>query len=104
MSVDALTEAISWSRISGATFLNSRLRAPWGLRLDPTPGAALHIVSRGRCFLALDGARPVALAEADVVLLPHGSGHRLVSAPDGSSSALTEMVPAACGRRLRPRG
>jgi AraC-like DNA-binding protein len=96
MSVDALAEAISWNRLSGASFLNSRLRAPWGLRIDAMPGGALHFVSRGSCFLALDGSRPVALAEGEVALLPRGTGHRITSAIGQRPTPVFDAVPDHC--------
>ena len=45
-----------------------------------------HVVTAGRCRLEVDGAAPCELRPGDLALVPHGEGHRLLSA---------EGVPAA---------
>ncbi|MEQ3552057.1 AraC family transcriptional regulator [Pseudonocardia nematodicida] len=92
--VDPLGEALHVLRMDGVFYCRSDLTAPWGMTLPPTPGCLwFHLVTSGECRLAIAGdearrsrADPAAqqdevLRPGDLVLVPHGAGHRLRSAP-----------------------
>lgn len=80
--VDPLGEALHSLRMSGAFYCRSELTAPWALALPPRQGClSFHVVASGRCWLEVEGAEPCALEPGDLVLVPHGEGHRLTSEP-----------------------
>jgi AraC-like DNA-binding protein len=91
--VDVLADVLSATRIGGTVFCRSELTSPWGLLFEPDSRVGLHIVARGACWLRLRGrAEPVQLGQGDVVLLPHGSGHSLTSAPEVRPRPLAEVM------------
>src|SRR5437763_5602219 len=81
--VDPLTEVLDVSRVRGAVLAHVCANDPWGIRLSSTPGAAFHAIAAGTCWLRLDGSAPLQLMPGDVVLLPTGTVHDMVSRPDG---------------------
>lgn len=80
--VDPLGEALHFLHMSGLYYTRSELTAPWGLALPALPDSLMfHVVTSGRCWLEVEGAEPRLLEPGHFSLVPHGAGHRLVSAP-----------------------
>jgi AraC-like DNA-binding protein len=91
--MDVLADVLSSTRIGGTVFCRSELPAPWGMLFEPAARAGLHIVARGSCWLRMKGrAEPLHLAQGDVVLLPHGAGHSLSSAPNVQALPFPKMM------------
>lgn len=81
-TADPLGEALHFLRMSGTFYCRSELTAPWGIDLPPMPDCLLfHVVTAGRCWLQLPGEPLRPLQPGDLVLVPHGRGHRLLSEP-----------------------
>ncbi|MEM9565596.1 MAG: AraC family transcriptional regulator [Actinomycetota bacterium] len=83
-----LGQALRKVRLTGVFYCPSTLTEPWGLSLPPMPDCVwFHIVTAGSCtFEASDGTRSM-LRAGDLVLVPHGAGHRawgLAEAPTPS--------------------
>lgn len=70
-------QALRQIRLSGVFYCPSTLSEPWGVSLPPIEGCVwFHIITAGRCtFEAADGTRTT-LRAGDLVLVPHGDGHR----------------------------
>jgi AraC-like DNA-binding protein len=83
--MDALADVIDVSRVRGALLAHVRAYGPWGIRLHATRGAAFHAVLAGACWLRVEDSAPRQLMPGDVVLLPTGIEHELVSELDGGS-------------------
>jgi AraC-like DNA-binding protein len=86
---DDLSEALSAIRVKSVVFCRSAFTAPWGFHVEDTPIAKFHLLLTGRALLTLDGdgmSHP--LAAGDLVVLPHGTGHRL---HDRSASCAPEL-------------
>lgn len=79
--MDALADVLNVGRISGSVLAHVHAHEPWGLDLVLANGAAFHAVTAGSVWLEVDGEPPRRLMPGDVVLLPTGLRHRLVSAP-----------------------
>lgn len=91
--VDPLGEALYVLRLSGSFYSRCEFTAPWGLALPAFEGYLMfHVVMSGRCWLEVDGAEPKLLQPGDLVLVPHGEGHRLASEP-GLPAAWLADVP-----------
>lgn len=84
-------DALHLIRASQAVFCESTFTEPWGVRIPALPHSlAFHLVCSGHAWID-DGhghCRP--LPEGALVLLPHGTGHALVSAPGVAAVALEE--------------
>ena len=90
--VDPLAEVLDVSRVRGAVLAHVCAGDPWGMRLSSAPGAAFHAITAGTCWLRLDGSTPLQLMPGDVVLLPTGSTHDMVSTADGRTRAFDRVT------------
>lgn len=85
---DPLGEALHFLRMTGAFYCRSELSEPWGLEMPAMEDCLwFHVVTNGRCRIAVDGATPRYLAPGEFALVPHGSGHTLSSDADAGDSA-----------------
>lgn len=99
-SVDPLGEALHFLRMSGAFYCRSEFTAPWGLALPAMPQCLmLHVVTAGDCWLEIDGRAPLRLHPFDLVLVPHGHGHVLASAPGTGAAGLFDLPRDYAGDR-----
>jgi AraC-like DNA-binding protein len=89
--VDPLGEALHYLRMSGMFYCRSELTAPWGLALPPMEGLSFHVLTSGPCWLHVDGMKPRPLQPGDLVLLPHGEGHRLSTERRGRTIPIDEL-------------
>src|SRR5499427_6903190 len=81
--VDPLGQALHFLRMSGTFYCRSEFKAPWGLAIPPMQDCLmLHVLTVGRCFIEVDGVSNKPIQPGDLVLVPHGEGHVLRSAPD----------------------
>jgi AraC-like DNA-binding protein len=80
---DVLTEVLRTVQLSSVLSARATLGAPWSLHFGPVDRrAGFHVVVGGTCAASLDdpAADTVQLGSGDVVVFPHGSGHRLSTA------------------------
>jgi AraC-like DNA-binding protein len=92
--MDALDHVLAVARVRGVLLTQLRAYAPWGLDLSPTTGAAFHAILTGTCWIRLEGARPRQLLQGDVVMLPGGARHALLSAPEAATRPFDRLVKA----------
>lgn len=98
--VDPLGEALHHLRMSGIFYSRSEFTAPWGLELPRMPHSLLfHVVTAGRCWLEIKGAERRLLQAGDFALVPHGEGHRLLSAPGVRPAKLFDLPREVLGER-----
>jgi AraC-like DNA-binding protein len=89
--IDPLGEALHFLRMSGIFYTRSEFTAPWGLALPALQDCLMfHVVTSGRCWLEVGGEQR-ALQPGDLVLVPHGTGHRLTSEPDAAAAGLFDL-------------
>jgi AraC-like DNA-binding protein len=99
-STDSLGEALHFLRMSGTFYCRSEFTAPWGLDLPAMPQCLMfHVLTVGECWLEAEGDEPRRLAPGDLVLVPHGEGHRLVSAPGEPAAGLFDLPRAYASDR-----
>ena len=103
-----LADALRLLRTSQAVFCECELAAPWGLELPALPDSLMfHVVCHGAASLVLPDGTCTPLAEGDLVLLPHGAGHVLASAPGTPAMPLQDAPRRSVGpqyERLRVGG
>ena len=83
--MDPLADVLDLARVHGALMASVRAADPWGLDIPAGPAASFHAVTSGTCWLRVPGRPPLQLVAGDVLLLPTGAAHELVSAPDGTT-------------------
>jgi len=90
--MDALSEMLSALRLDSGIFLEAEFTAPWCIDSAPgkedvrhiLPGAEhvtlYHLVTEGRCRVRIPGVTDtVELGTGDLIMFPHGDGHRMGS-------------------------
>jgi AraC-like DNA-binding protein len=99
-NADPLGEALHFLRMSGTLYCRSEFTAPWGLDLPPLPNSVMfHIVTRGACWIEIEGVPPSNLTVGAFALVPHGRGHRLVSEPGARAVGLFDVPTAHISER-----
>jgi AraC-like DNA-binding protein len=91
--VDVLSQVLADLRVESSIYCRIGVGAGCGVEYPQGPVAGFHVVTAGRCWLAIGGER-IALEAGDFVLLPRGEAHRVQAGP----SARVEPVAAVAGR------
>jgi AraC-like DNA-binding protein len=102
--MDALAAVLAVAGVRGTVAATLLAAEPWGLTLDAVPGAAFHAVTDGLAWLRVNGRPDVRLMPGDVVLLPTGTAHTLVSAPGADTVPFDHLAAEqalAAGDELR---
>lgn len=87
-AVDPLGDVLHTLRLAGTFYCHSELTEPWGMTVPAMPDHLwFHIVTAGHCVLDVAGTAERVVRPGEVVLVPHGRGHRVcshagVAAPD----------------------
>jgi AraC-like DNA-binding protein len=89
---DPLGEALHFLRMSGVFYCRSEFSAPWGLALPPFENCVMfHMITSGECWIEVEGVDARTLRPGELVLVPHGIGHRLSSAPGLAADKLFDL-------------
>jgi AraC-like DNA-binding protein len=89
---DPLGEALHFLRMNGAFYSHARLTAPWGMSLEPMPGYMwFHVPTAGELWVDASAIDPVRVRPGELVLVPHGEGHRLRSEPGAATPDVHEL-------------
>src|ERR1700755_2441675 len=89
--MDPLADVFDLSRVSGAVMAQLIAHEPWGVAVDPVPGAVFHAVVAGSCWLRMPRRPPRRLMPGDVVLLPTNTPHELASSVDWRTEPLAQF-------------
>src|SRR2546430_1028721 len=105
--MDVLTDVLQAVRLRSHVYGRFELTAPWGARFDEGRSPIFHIVSRGSCWLEVEGCddtsypgcgdAAIPLAGGDFVFLPQGHAHRLRDAPGTPTPPISELVTCTGG-------
>ena len=89
--MDALSEALTTVRMTGAIFFNAEFTSPWGFISPPaeeaipslSPGAEwlvlYHLVTEGKAVVQIEDEEELLLGPGDIVIVPHGHPHKASS-------------------------
>ncbi|HEX3455951.1 MAG TPA: AraC family transcriptional regulator [Gaiellaceae bacterium] len=90
--MDALADVLDLARVSGSVLAHVHAQGSWGLDLRPPGGAAFHAVTAGSIWLQVDGSDAMQLMPGDLVLLPAGMRHQLLSSPGAPTRVYDEQL------------
>ncbi|HYG92450.1 MAG TPA: cupin domain-containing protein [Nocardioides sp.] len=77
--------------MTGVFYSTSTLSEPWGVDLPPMPRMLIfHLLTEGTALLDVGGHEHW-MREGDLVLVPHGTGHRIMSGPDAPTPNLWDI-------------
>ncbi|MEV0618271.1 AraC family transcriptional regulator [Nonomuraea sp. NPDC050404] len=102
--MDVLAEVLRVSGARGALGVMLKAGGTWGVRLDSSLGAALHVVARGTMWLRFPGEKSIEVQAGDAVLVPPGTAHGMsggAAATLGSCDREAAARALADGRALR---
>ncbi|MGW8849121.1 cupin domain-containing protein [Streptomyces xiamenensis] len=80
--MDVLADALRVSGARGALGVVLKAGGTWGLWLDSSGGATLHIVSRGAMWLHVVGGKPLEVRAGEAVLLSPDTAHGIAGGRD----------------------
>lgn len=85
--LDLLSDILTRLSIKGTLYFRTSFTPSWGVEVPPYENVArFHFVHRGSCIVRVGGTEEeVALAQGDLIIIPHGESHSLyceTTAPD----------------------
>ena len=99
MTDDVLSDTLHDFGMSGVLYAASEMAAPWGIDIPPMPGTMIfHLLTRGSAVIEVAGER-VPLEPGSVMLVPHGTGHAILDAPDSPATPLFDLPREEVGER-----
>jgi AraC-like DNA-binding protein len=96
--MDVLTDVLQSLRLRSRVYGRAELTAPWGMRFDSPgdPHPILFVVSRGSCWLEVDGTPgQLPLSGGDFVLLPQGGPCSLRDQPETPAIPIQQILAQA---------
>ena len=93
--MDLLSVILRDVRLESVVLSFADFHAPWGFAKDPVGGAPFHIVTEGRAFLEIDRFDAVELIAGDLLIVPKGIAHALVSEPGGPRVPFYDLLRAS---------
>jgi AraC-like DNA-binding protein len=89
---DPLGEVLHMLHLTGTLYCRAEMTAPWGILMPRLIDSMMFvIVTSGHCWLELGDQPPALLAQGGMVLLPHGTPYRLLSAPGLEATPLFDI-------------
>lgn len=89
---DPLAEALQHLRMDGMFYCRSELTAPWGIELPPMPNCLwFHVVMDGTCTITTADGTARHVGPGDILVLPHGSGHRAADDPASATPLVFDL-------------
>lgn len=90
--MDVLSEILDGMRSDGIVTGRFTLSAPWGFVKDPVNGANFRIATDNPFWISVRDAPPVLIQPGDLILLPHGDEHKMMSSVDVRLDHFDRMV------------
>ncbi|MBX9797627.1 AraC family transcriptional regulator [Sphingomonas sp.] len=90
---DVLSNILDTVALKAASYFHTDFRPPFGVELPALPRTArFHLALQGSCWVQLGSGASARLSPGDLVLVPHGAAHRLLSA-EGAPAAMLATPP-----------
>ena len=92
--MDALSDILSLLKPASYMFRGIDAGGDWAVRFEAHRGMKCFAILSGQVWLTVDGVGDVLLKQGDCVLLPHGYGSRIGSAPEVPARDAWAVFPA----------
>jgi len=90
---DVLRDILESMHLRTSLYCRAHLSAPWGLYVPQRDVSVFHIVTRGSCWLTVEGMDAgMQLGEGELVILPHGHAHAISDRPASPATAFADFV------------
>ncbi|MES2259871.1 MAG: AraC family transcriptional regulator [Pseudomonadota bacterium] len=93
--MNVLSEILEGLRAEGIVTGRFTLSAPWGFAKDAVNGANFRIAGGNGYWIAVKGGVPLRVEPGDLVFLPHGDRHAMMSSLDVPLIPFDDMVTAS---------
>jgi AraC-like DNA-binding protein len=112
--MDAFSEILAAVKLKGALYFSADFSSPWRVSSPPSkelapalsPGAPhlliFHLVVEGKALACTRNGESLTLEPGDIVVLPHGDPHQLMSGERASNDLTPEIIKKIVTRDLRP--
>lgn len=102
--MDALSRILSQIHLEGAVFLSAEFSSPWSIVTPDGQRACrelmphaehlilFHWVTKGQCQVIIDQQRTQTASQGQMILLPHGTRHRLASDVSVEAARIEELL------------
>lgn len=92
--MDVLTDILDTLRFQGSLYFRTELTSPWSIFVPQKPGVArFHIVISGQGWLRVEEPKEEqAIANGDLVIVPHGAAHTILDDPATPARPLNEVL------------
>ena len=91
--MDTIDEVLNGLKLQSTVFSRLELGPGWGFAKEQLDGAPFHIVIEGEAWVgAADGDDFVRFAPGDMVILPRGQPHRLLSSPNATAVPFRQVM------------
>lgn len=104
--MDVLSDVLRVVRLSGAVFFTAEFTAPFSVDSPPPeslapsviPGAGclslFHILAEGECWVRVERRPALKMESGDVIVLPRGDPHRMMSGLGAVPTPIPDLLPA----------
>lgn len=105
--MNPIDEILDGLRLESSVFCRMTLSDEWGFAKDAVRGAPFHLMLSGRAWLRTGDDEAVPLGPGDIVILPRGQEHCLVSTPDAPTVPFRQIAddrglpPCTPGKRYQ---
>ena len=101
--MDLLGSVLADLQQESVVFCHADLTAPWGFAKARLEGAPFHAITAGQAWMELpDEPHPRRLGAGDLIVLPHGDAHTLLSEPQEEAVSFTELLAARGAKLWQP--
>jgi AraC-like DNA-binding protein len=96
--VDPITDVFTAMRVESVVYARFEATAPWGFSTEACPHACFGMVSRGNCWLTVEGSpKPIPLTGGDCFLLAPGGAHALRDHPRTRTRSIADVLRGRSG-------